>query len=95
MLLFYDGRRSLVSSLRSLLQAREGHTWTLGLPSDVVHLVTHFTSQLLEDKLVHKILGEDILDNVCSKNKYENIKINMKVVFFFLTEKKMFFTLSS
>ncbi|XP_025098310.1 nuclear pore complex protein Nup205-like isoform X3 [Pomacea canaliculata] len=55
-LLFYDGRRSLVSSLRSLLQAREGHTWTLGLPSDVVHLVTHFTSQLLEDKLVHKIL---------------------------------------
>lgn len=84
MLLFYDGRRSLVSSLRSLLQAREGHTWTLGLPSDVVHLVTHFTSQLLEDKLVHKILGEDILDNVCSKNTL------MKVGFFFKLKKKCF-----
>ena len=29
-LLYHDGRRCLVSSLRSLVQAREGVAWTLG-----------------------------------------------------------------
>ena len=29
-LLYHDGRRCLVSSLRSLIQAREGVAWTLG-----------------------------------------------------------------
>ena len=29
-LLYHDGRRSLVASLRSLIQAREGVAWTLG-----------------------------------------------------------------
>lgn len=56
-LLFYDGQRSMVTSLRTLLQAREGHTWTLGLSPELVKLVTQFTSQLLQDKLVNKILG--------------------------------------
>jgi nuclear pore complex protein Nup205 len=59
-ILFYDGQRSLVSSLRSLLQAREGHTWTLGLSPELLRLVTDFTGQLLEDKLVDKILGKQI-----------------------------------
>ena len=60
-LLFYDGQRSLVSSLRTLLQSREGHTWTLGLSADLIHLVSNFTAQLVEDKLVHKILGKSPL----------------------------------
>ena len=29
-LLYHDGRRCLVSALRSLIQAREGVAWTLG-----------------------------------------------------------------
>ncbi|KAK7106896.1 nuclear pore complex protein Nup205-like [Littorina saxatilis] len=61
-ILFYDGQRSVVCSLRTLLQAREGHTWTLGVSPELVHLVTQFTAQLLEDKLVHKIL--DLIQNM-------------------------------
>ena len=30
-LLYHDGRRCLVSALRSLIQAREGVAWTLGI----------------------------------------------------------------
>lgn len=30
-LLYHDGRRCLLASLRSLIQAREGVAWTLGL----------------------------------------------------------------
>ncbi|KAL8613661.1 hypothetical protein ACOMHN_029753 [Nucella lapillus] len=61
-ILFYDGQRSLVCALRTLLQAREGHMWTLGLSQDLVRLITHFTNQLLEDKLVFKIL--DLIQNL-------------------------------
>lgn len=55
-LLYHDGRRNLVSSLRSLIQAREGVTWTLELSPTVASLVTSFTDQLFEENLVDKIL---------------------------------------
>ncbi|XP_055955132.1 nuclear pore complex protein Nup205 [Patella vulgata] len=55
-LLYYDGRRSLVNSLRAMIQAREGRTWSLGVPSDVVYIITQFTDQLIEEGIVNKIL---------------------------------------
>lgn len=55
-LLYYDGRRNLVTSLRSLIQAREGVSWTLGLSSNVVALVTSFTDGLFQNNLVENIL---------------------------------------
>ena len=56
-LLYHDGRRNLVSSLRSLIQAREGVSWTLELSPTVASLVMSFTDQLFEDNLVAKILN--------------------------------------
>ena len=56
-LLYYDGRRSIVSALRTLIQAREGVSWTLGLSPATLNLVTNFTNQLFEDGLVDKILA--------------------------------------
>lgn len=58
-LLYFDGRKSLVQSLRTLIQARSGLTWTLELSEDVSELVSQFTQQLLEEGMVEKILGED------------------------------------
>uniref|UniRef100_T1JB70 Partial AB-hydrolase lipase domain-containing protein n=1 Tax=Strigamia maritima TaxID=126957 RepID=T1JB70_STRMM len=55
-LLYYDGRQSLVASLRALIQAREGRTWTLGLSNEMVNLSTKYTNQLLEEGLFRKIL---------------------------------------
>lgn len=46
--LYHDGRRCLVSALRTLIQSREGITWTLGLYEDLTQLATKFTDELLE-----------------------------------------------
>lgn len=56
MLLYHDGRRSIVSALRTLIQAREGVAWTIGLSPAIVGLVTTFTNQLFEEGLVGKLL---------------------------------------
>lgn len=61
-LLYHDGRRSIVSALRTLIQAREGVAWTIGLSPAIVTLVTTFTDQLFEEGLVGKILA--LLDSI-------------------------------
>lgn len=48
-LLYHDGRRCLISALRTLIQSREGITWTLGLYEEMTQLVTKFTDELLEE----------------------------------------------
>ena len=48
-LLYHDGRRCLVSALRTLIQSREGITWTLGLNEDLMQLVTKYTDELLRE----------------------------------------------
>ena len=57
-LLYYDGRASLVSALKILIQSREGRTWTMGLPEDLCAMATKFTDQLLDEGLINRILGE-------------------------------------
>ena len=56
-ILYYDGRTSVVNSLRTLIQAREGRTFTLGLSDDLVSTATKFTDQLMSEGLTSKILG--------------------------------------
>ena len=57
-LLYYDGRASLVNALRALLQATDGRTWALTAAADQLTAVaSSFTHQLLADGLVPKILG--------------------------------------
>lgn len=48
-LLYHDGRRCLISALRTLIQSREGITWTLGLYEEMTQLVTTFTDELLKE----------------------------------------------
>ncbi|XP_013384593.1 nuclear pore complex protein Nup205 [Lingula anatina] len=56
-ILYYDGRRNMVSCLRTLIQARTGRTWTLDLPTDLENLVMKFTDQIMEEGLTNKILS--------------------------------------
>ncbi|XP_033102050.1 nuclear pore complex protein Nup205-like isoform X2 [Anneissia japonica] len=55
-LLYYDGRRSIVNALHLLIQSRKGRTWTLELDEEMMLLTTKFTNDLLKDGLVDKIL---------------------------------------
>ncbi len=59
-LLYYDGRKSLVQSLRTMIQGRNGVSWTLELDREVEELVSEFTAQLVEEGMVEKILSKGL-----------------------------------
>ncbi|XP_018324440.1 nuclear pore complex protein Nup205 [Agrilus planipennis] len=54
-LLYYDGRKCLVSALRILVQARKGIQWTVSMKPDVQTFITNYTDQLLESGLFDRI----------------------------------------
>ena len=65
-LLYFDGQKSLVNSLRSLLQCRDGRTWTMELSPDLSNMIMQFTDQLIiKDNLVNKILGNIFFWYIC------------------------------
>ena len=70
-LLYYDGRCSLVASLRTLIQAREGISWTLGLNQATVNLVTSFTDDIFSDGLVKKVLA--LIDSISVKEELDKL----------------------
>jgi nuclear pore complex protein Nup205 len=44
--------------LRTLIQGRQGITWTLGTSIEVTELITSYTEELLEQGLVDKIISK-------------------------------------
>jgi nuclear pore complex protein Nup205 len=56
-LLYYDGRKSITTALRALVQARKGISWTLDSSEEVVTYITQYTQELMEYGLINKILG--------------------------------------
>ncbi|EAT37498.1 AAEL010526-PA [Aedes aegypti] len=60
-LLYYDGRKSLVASLKELFQARSGVSWCTDAPHEITQLITAYTDGLVADGVLDKIvdlLGE-------------------------------------
>lgn len=61
-LLYYDGRKTLVTTLKELFQAREGISWCIEAPQDVTKMVTRFTDSLVADGILNKII--DLIENL-------------------------------
>lgn len=55
-LLYYDGRKALVSTLRLLIQARTGVVWKLGIATQVSKYVSEYTDYLMNNGVFQKIL---------------------------------------
>ncbi|XP_065083337.1 nuclear pore complex protein Nup205 [Ochlerotatus camptorhynchus] len=55
-LLYYDGRKSLVASLKELMQARAGVSWCTDAPHEITQLITAYTDGLVADGVLDKIL---------------------------------------
>jgi nuclear pore complex protein Nup205 len=55
-LLYYDGRKSIAATLRTLVQARRGILWTLDSSEEVVSYITQYTQELMDYGLINKIL---------------------------------------
>ncbi|XP_056621541.1 nuclear pore complex protein Nup205 isoform X1 [Triplophysa dalaica] len=56
-LLYWDGKRCVANSLRTLIQSRHGKTFTLDLSPELVHLTTRFTDELMAQGLTKQILN--------------------------------------
>lgn len=56
-LMYYDGRKLLVDSLKAIILGSGGASWTLGAGPDVRDLLTRFTATLVDRGLVSQILA--------------------------------------
>ncbi|XP_078046128.1 nuclear pore complex protein Nup205 isoform X1 [Augochlora pura] len=56
-LLYYDGKKALTSTLRMLVQARVGHSWKIDAPIALLRHITEYTDKLEEDDLLEGILS--------------------------------------
>ncbi|XP_037087801.1 nuclear pore complex protein Nup205-like [Pollicipes pollicipes] len=74
-LLYYDGRRALVTALKTLVQARQGICWTSDLPENISAHVTMYTDKILGDNMLDKILELlPTLDWECEVKKLEECR---------------------
>lgn len=55
-LLYYDGRKALISALKDLMQTRVGVSWSTYVSNDVTLLVTSFIDALVADGILKKII---------------------------------------
>lgn len=78
-LLYYDGRRALTSALKSLVQARSGHSWMLDIPLNLTKQITEYTNKMEQDGLLHTVLS--ILEDM---DPVKVRKIISKLVVFFI-----------
>ena len=74
-LLYYDGRKTLVETLKTLILGRQGCTWTLEATTDVSVFVTKFTQELVNEGLVQNIL--DLLSGLNWINEMATLQKNM------------------
>uniref|UniRef100_UPI00358F7403 nuclear pore complex protein Nup205 isoform X2 n=1 Tax=Myxine glutinosa TaxID=7769 RepID=UPI00358F7403 len=71
-LLYWDGKAAIASALRSLILARRGRTWTLGLSEELVALATHFTDELMEEGLTRKVL--ELVESIDFNTEFEKLR---------------------
>lgn len=61
-LLYYDGRRTLVSTLKQLFQARQGISWCIEASQEVTAYITEYTNSLFDTGILNKII--DLLEQL-------------------------------
>ncbi|XP_056333845.1 nuclear pore complex protein Nup205 [Danio aesculapii] len=71
-LLYWDGKRCVANSLRSLIQSRHGKTFTLDLSPELVNLTTRFTDELMAQGLTKQILN--LISDVSVSREFERLQ---------------------
>ncbi|KFP41317.1 Nuclear pore complex protein Nup205, partial [Chlamydotis macqueenii] len=71
-LLYWDGKRCIANSLRTLIQSRQGKTWTLELSQELMSMTTRFTDDLMEQGLTQKILT--LVSHINLNNEFDKLQ---------------------
>lgn len=73
-LLYYDGRKTLVATLKQLFQACQGHAWCCDAPFEVTNLVTEYCNSLVADGILLKII--DLLTQLDLTSELDKLSQN-------------------
>ncbi|XP_076125635.1 nuclear pore complex protein Nup205 [Alosa pseudoharengus] len=71
-LLYWDGKRCVANSLRTLIQSRHGKTFTLDLSDELVSLTTRFTDELMAEGLTKRILT--LVSDISVNGEFERLQ---------------------
>lgn len=74
-LLYYDARKTLLSVLRMLVQARKGVLWCLNIRHDVESFMTEYTDELLRNGLFNRIFS--LLQTLDLSKELEKLQQNV------------------
>lgn len=73
-LLYYDGRKALVSSLKLLMQARQGVLWRIDIADGVAKYITDYTNDLLNNGVFNRVL--ELLKSMDTSKEIELLQKN-------------------
>ncbi|XP_010142243.1 PREDICTED: nuclear pore complex protein Nup205-like, partial [Buceros rhinoceros silvestris] len=71
-LLYWDGKRYIAESLRTLIQSRQGKMWTFELSQELISMTTRFTDDLMEQGLTQKILT--LVSQIDLNNEFDKLQ---------------------
>ncbi|KAM6946237.1 nuclear pore complex protein Nup205 [Aplochiton taeniatus] len=71
-LLYWDGKLCVANSLRSLIQSRQGKTFTLELSEELVALTTRFTDELMSQGLTKRLLA--LVSEISVAQEFERLQ---------------------
>lgn len=61
-LLYYDGRKTIVTVLEKLFKTRSGLLWAADIPKDIMNCITKYTDKLINNGILNKIV--DLLEEM-------------------------------
>lgn len=73
-LLYYDSRKSLLNSIKLLIQAKDGRSWSTKLNREIQKLINSFVDDLKQDGIVSRCLKH--LINVDITSEYDMLQRN-------------------
>ncbi|XP_057651912.1 nuclear pore complex protein Nup205 [Diorhabda carinulata] len=74
-LLYYDGRKALVTTLLYLVQARNGVQWSVSCKPDIAAYITSYTDQLMEGGLFNRIF--ELLRTLDLSKEIDHLQANL------------------
>lgn len=73
-LYYYDGRRSIVNTLQTLVQARNGRSWNSKLSRDISLFINKYTDELKEEKIIIRCI--ELLKEMDVVKEFEMLEKN-------------------
>ncbi|KAL1493157.1 hypothetical protein ABEB36_011268 [Hypothenemus hampei] len=76
-LIYYDSRKALLTTLLYLVQARHGVQWTVNIKPDISRFLTEYTDQLMDAGIFKRIL--DLIASIDITSEFEKLQSSLEI----------------